>query len=281
MADIFRGSFTCKIRAGDSILLWKDPWSDPVLKVKAARLHSFALREDVSVSEFVNRHNLAEQFILPLSHEAHADLVNLEEELNEIQLEEQSADVWKPIWGADHYKAKDFYMHCFRECLTPIHISAIWKSKCMMKHKVFAWLMFVDRINTRDMLRRRKYNIGSDYSCLICDTGATEARNHLFFTCTFSTRCWANIGIAWNDDLQLEHMLEEAKISWSKPLFTEVLILGVWNIWKVRNRAYFEGEEPSMQTWQRQFSQDLNTLSCRVKENHQGFIKDLITKIST
>jgi hypothetical protein len=63
-------------------------------------------------------------------------------------------------------------------------------------------------------------------------------------------------------------------------LFTEVLILGAWNIWKTRNRVYFDGEAPSIQSWQRQLSQDLSTLTCRVKDSHQGLIKDLLSKIS-
>jgi hypothetical protein len=75
-------------------------------------------------------------------------------------------------------------------------------------------------------------------------------------------------------------MLLEAKTRWNKPLFTEVLILGAWNIWKARNRVYFDGEEPNIQSWQRQLSQDLSTLTCHVKDSHQGLINDLLTKIS-
>jgi hypothetical protein len=277
---IFRGAFTCEIKDGDSILLWKDPWKDPPLCDRAARLYSFALQKDVSVSDFINRRSLEEQFVLPLSIEAHAELLALEEELNDAQPERQIADEWRPAWGADQYRAKDFYLHCFRACSTPHHVIAIWKSKCMMKHKVFAWLMFVDRLNTRQMLRRRNYNIGTDFSCLTCDTGATEARNHLFFMCSFGASCWAKIGITWNGNLQIEDMLLEAKTRWNKPLFTEVLILGAWNIWKTRNRVYFDGEAPSIQSWQRQLSQDLSTLTCRVKDSHQGLIKDLLSKIS-
>jgi hypothetical protein len=149
-----------------------------------------------------------------------------------------------------------------------------------MKHKVFAWLMLVDRINTRDMLKRRNFNIGLNHSCMTCDTGVTETRNHLFFMCSFGASCWAKIGITWDGDLHLENMISEAKRIWSKPLFTEVLILGAWNIWKVRNRACFEGEEPSIVSWQRQLSQDLKTLTCRTKESQQRTIRELLIKIA-
>jgi hypothetical protein len=280
LADIFRGVSTVTIGAGDSVLLWKDPWTEPLLCDKAARLFSFVNHKDVSVFDFVNCQNLEDHLALPLSIEAHTELLSLEDELNDLQLDAQKADAWKPIWGANSLKPKEFYSHCFRNCSTPKHVSDIWKSKCVMKHKVFAWLMLIDRINTRDMLKRRNFNIGLNHSCMTCGTGVTETRNHLFFMCSFGASCWAKIGITWDGDLHLENMISEAKRIWSKPLFTEVLILGAWNIWKVRNRACFEGEEPSIVSWQRQLSQDLKTLTCRTKESQQRTIRELLNKIS-
>lgn len=46
----------------------------------------------------------------------------------------------------------------------------IWKSKCTMQWKVFLWLLLADRLNTRNMLRRRHYRItDDDYSFLLCN----------------------------------------------------------------------------------------------------------------
>ena len=56
----------------------------------------------------------------------------------------------------------------FRNPNPPTHVPAISKSKCTMKHKVFAWLMFMDGVKTRDLLCRRHFNIGDDHSCLLC-----------------------------------------------------------------------------------------------------------------
>lgn len=63
-----------------------------------------------------------------------------------------------------------------------------------MKIKVFLWLLLADRLNTRDMLHRRHYNIGSDLNCLLCG-GARETVEHLFFDCPFSVSCWNKLQI--------------------------------------------------------------------------------------
>jgi hypothetical protein len=149
-----------------------------------------------------------------------------------------------------------------------------------MKHKVFAWLMLVDRINTRNMLRRRNMDIGSVFSCMLCDTGLEETRNHLFFCCPFSSSCWSEIGITWHTDMHLGHMIAEGKKCWARPLFTEILILGSWNIWKTRNRVFFDQANPEVGVWKRQLSQDLEILQCRVKEQLQTEIQNYITLLS-
>lgn len=49
---------------------------------------------------------------------------------------------------------KKFYRFYYRDVIPPSYLPPIWKTKCTMKHKVFPWLLLVDRLNTRDMLRR-------------------------------------------------------------------------------------------------------------------------------
>jgi hypothetical protein len=36
-----------------------------------------------------------------------------------------------------------------------------------MKHKIFFWLLLNDRINTKDLLQRKNYNLDS-YTCDMC-----------------------------------------------------------------------------------------------------------------
>ena len=53
-----------------------------------------------------------------------------------------------------------------------------------MKIKVFGWLLMSDRLNSRNMLKWRHYNIGDDYTCLLCDSKLEETVEHLFFQCS-------------------------------------------------------------------------------------------------
>jgi hypothetical protein len=62
MMNVYRGITKCKVRAGDTVLLWKDPWCSPVLSETSARLFSFATSEDVSVAEFVGTQDVAAHF---------------------------------------------------------------------------------------------------------------------------------------------------------------------------------------------------------------------------
>jgi hypothetical protein len=44
----------------------------------------------------------------------------------------------------------------------------IWKSKVSKKIKIFIWLLFRDRINSRNLLKRKNYKIeGEDYNCVV------------------------------------------------------------------------------------------------------------------
>lgn len=102
-----------------------------------------------------------------------------------------------------------------------------------MKIKVFACLLFSDRLNTRDMLDRRYCAKEDDnLACVLCNGGHKETRLHLFFTCPFSSRCWQHIGIVWNQDLEFFQMIILAGVNFSRKGFLEILFIASWHIWK-------------------------------------------------
>lgn len=59
----------------------------------------------------------------------------------------QDIDVWTYIWGNGTFSSQIIY---------DINLLAIqplvYIIKCVMKIKVFGWLLLIDRLNTRDML---------------------------------------------------------------------------------------------------------------------------------
>lgn len=148
----------------------------------------------------------------------------------------------------------------------PGYLSWIWKSKCSMKVKVFAWLLLIDRLNTYDMLQRRRYPPeNSNLACVLCPAQAKETSFHLFFQCQFSSDCWAQLGIVWNLSLNFDDMLLQAKISYRSTHFVEKILYAAWNIWKQRNAFIFQNVPPSVVSWKALFKIDLSLLVFRLK----------------
>ena len=74
----------------------------------------------------------------------------------------------------------------------------LWKAKSPIKFKMFGWLLLVDRLNTRNMLKRRHFVVmGGNYACMFCQNPPEETVEHLFFHCTFSKECWWRLNICW------------------------------------------------------------------------------------
>lgn len=94
-----------------------------------------------------------------------------------------------------------------------------------MKLKAFAWLLFVNRLNTKDMLRRGHYNVGNNFQCALCNTGTDEDILHLLFKCHFSEQCWQCLGILWPSNIDIIHLISHAKQASGNPLFMENFII--------------------------------------------------------
>ena len=124
-----------------------------------------------------------------------------------------------------------------------------------MTHKVFAWLMLMDRVNTRNMLVRRHFLIGEDHSCMTCITRVLETNGNLLYDCTFARRCWEN-GITH--------------------YFIEIAILAGWNIWKKRNKVLSDGDNASHHDWLIILKKDLEILRYRLPPDKSSFIEGLL-----
>ena len=133
-----------------------------------------------------------------------------------------------------------------------------------MKIKVFGWLLLQDRLNTRDMLRRRHYNIGDDFACLLCGQ-EVETLDHMIFTCHFSKMCWDKIHIDWGDFHDRLSALHDKQAGWPNAFFVEVFYTAAWSIWKERNNKHFRDIVPCVGSWSARFNQDLRSLQHRVK----------------
>ena len=132
------------------------------------------------------------------------------------------ADVWIYAWGSDQFTPHKYYEFYFRDIRAHEAFGWIWKSRSTMKIKVFGWLLLADRLNTRNMLKRRHYNIGDDHNCILCGLSIEETLEHLFFECHFSTDCWATMGLSWPQGMPRLQNVTTAKQRWNGPLFMEM-----------------------------------------------------------
>ena len=146
----------------------------------------------------------------------------------------------------------------------------IWKSSSVMKTKSFAWLLLSDRLNTKDLLKRRHWKVTEDFSCMLYRGDFHEDKFHLFFQCVFSQRIWIYLQIDWGQDTDLRSAISAAKLDFHKPFFTEVVILACWNIWKQRNGKIFEAKRPTFSAWKRDFIHDISMLGHRIKSKHHS-----------
>jgi hypothetical protein len=258
----FRGFASSNIRDGGMTLFWKDLWLDEINEEAFPRAFSFSTNEDVSVQDFLTGNSLAHNFHLPLSPLAMEEIRTLQTKAN-IDLD-QGSDSWSYSWG-NNYTSRQYYQFCFRELQPHISFLWLWKSKCTPRVKFFGWLILVDRLNTRDMLRRRHFNLTSGYSCLLCANPPEETIEHLLFQCEFSESCWHELNISWSATGDRLQILEEGKSRWTGKLFMEIFLLSSWNIWKERNRCYFDGVPPSIDSWRARLKADLLLLVHRTK----------------
>jgi hypothetical protein len=125
----------------------------------------------------------------------------------------------------------------------------LWKSSCTPRIKFFAWLILVDRLNTKTMLRRRHLHIEGDVLCVLCDTGLEEDIDHLFFECAFATQCWNTINLTWDTNLPLMERLVAANSLHNLDFFAEATLIAAWELWKLCNDKIFQRRQPTHAIW--------------------------------
>jgi hypothetical protein len=266
LVEIYRSITSSKIGAGDSVLFWKDYWHDNHLLCDTfPRLFSYTLNQDVTVAEMVRSNDPFDQLVLPISVQAHSELTEVQLIMQQVDVEQGAIDARTFPWGSAEYTSAKFYNFMFEALPSDTAFNAIWKSKCLPKLRVFAWLLFMDRLNTKDMMQRKNWNLDEGHMCVLCDQQTLETRDHLFFQCNFAASCWEKVGIQWDCSLNISDRFTTAKQSFAKPCFMEIAICTAWNIWKERNDYIFKNQDPSLARWGVRFRSDLMMHQYRVK----------------
>ncbi|SPT17523.1 unnamed protein product [Triticum aestivum] len=118
----------------------------------------------------------------------------------------------------------------------------IWSAKSPRKLKIFTWLLFKDRLNTRVNLAH-KHIIDSD----ICPRCARlpEDSSHLFITCPLANRIWQRLGLLPLTDGILDLWDVTIPPHLSTTAWPSVLLALLWMIWAARNDMVFRTVDQS------------------------------------
>jgi hypothetical protein len=176
-----------------------------------------------------------------------------------------TTDIWSYCLNNGRYTASSYYHFLFQGVNADPIFKKLWKSKSLPKLNFFAWLMLVDRLNTRDMMLRRQWHLDSGSEFVLCNSNSLECRDHLFFRCNFAQRCWNKVGVTWTQNDRISDSFMNAKNSFSGPCFMEIVVCSAWNIWKERNGFIFEQRRPNFARWRVAVKKDLLLTSHRLK----------------
>jgi len=249
-------------------LFWEDLWTPIVLSNEFPNLYSAAWNKRASVKEVLAAEDLASLFHLPLSEQAFQELGDLQQTLATLEYQPTEIDSWTFLWGNDRYSSRKFYAMVFNNVTTPPTFAMIWKSKCTPRLKFFAWLMIADRLNTRNMLRRRHFHLDAGYNCVLCSASPEEDVWHLFFDCQFSRECWATLNVIWPDTQDIHELLAGGRSPFGRQFFMELFIVASWEIWNMRNEMVFNGVQACRRSWIVKFKRQILLQLLRVKEEY-------------
>jgi hypothetical protein len=245
MVDDFTDLTTCSVHKGNSISLWFDQWDNNSKKeTQYPRLLSFAKNDRINLHKATGLEDLYDLFHLPLSIEAHQEFRSLQLDLNGINSSDRD-DIWCLRGNEASFSTKKVYRALIGNYEVPKPILDIWKTCNIPRQKFFAWLLMNNRLNTKDLMCRKNFFVQIK-DCVLCDTCPEETLMHLFFECSFSQSFWWAIGIEWNTDFHLIHMISDACQRYKMSFIMEIIISGCWAIWDQRNGLIFRDIAPSL-----------------------------------
>jgi hypothetical protein len=240
----------CNLGDGKSALSWTDIWRDNCLQYQLAHLVTFAKSHTMKVQEVIHTEFLEDLFHLPMSQEAFVEFQHLENICHSASIKTQSGnkDEWTYIWGNNKFSTKNAYKAMIGSIIVPPHFNWLWKSSCQAKHKFFLWLLIHDRLNTRNLLRRKKIQLPS-YLCVTAQCQQDETLVHLFWSCCFTSQCWDFISPQRVKDVSIPKAIPDMKNKLRLAFTMDIILLATWGIWMVIYNEIFNNQTPSFDTW--------------------------------
>jgi hypothetical protein len=120
-------------------------------------LSFFPLRKKLCLVNLFLLWDESRSFFLPLSHIALQQLSNLEAVISSSLQPSNGHDEWTFIWESDQFSCSKVYSFLQGSHPVSLLFKWMWKCRVLNKHRFFFWLFLWDRINTQNLLQRKKY----------------------------------------------------------------------------------------------------------------------------
>jgi hypothetical protein len=96
------------VAEGNSVLFWKDRWNGQPLDLTYPELFSFAKNGNATFKSVVSNMEFSGNFSLPLSTQAHQQLILLQQSLSNRQIRDR-VDTWVYPWGDSSFSTSKTY----------------------------------------------------------------------------------------------------------------------------------------------------------------------------
>ena len=185
--DSARRFHRMEVKNGEDTSFWYDHWCNMgrLKDLLGARgFMDLGIPENSTVAEAIQKHRRRRHRVVILNR--------VEEEIEKIKSANNGAKdiaVWRS--KAEIYKtmfsSKNTWLLIRKEYVLQRWSKYIWFKHATPKYSFHMWIATLDRLSTCDRMLR--WNPAIDPTCVLCKQ-EVETRNHLFFSCAYSSQIW-------------------------------------------------------------------------------------------
>lgn len=240
-----------EVKNGESTSFWYDHWCTMGRLKDLLGERSYidmGIPETWTVAEVIQKHRRRRHRVVILN------LVEEEiEKLKSRRLKCMDVAVWKN--REERYKpnfsSKSTWLLVRKEHILQRWSKCVWFKHATPKYSFHAWTAMLDRLSTCD--RMLKWNQAIDPICVLCKQEG-ETRNHLFFSCAYSSYIWQKLigGLLgtryterWEDIIEIMLDLRQDRVKLF--LIRYAFQAAIHSIWRERNyRRHGDKQIPHM-----------------------------------
>lgn len=225
---------------GAKIRFWEDSWfGTSPLTIQFWDLYCICREQCNTIQQVWDGQTLRISFRRVFDDQMMLKWFELEEIARSIVLTENCDSLVWQYEASGQYSSSSLYTVINFRGVTPVFLPAVWKITVPPRVHVFLWLLFYNKLMTRDNLLKR--NLKKPEDCVFCS--CKESICHLFFECVVAQEIWTmvscllgrtvggnieSVASLWVAGKQLDHV---------NTICSAVL----WAIWKFRNNMIFNG----------------------------------------